>query len=216
MIKQDYPSNLFEVIVVDDDSPDRTGEVVERYTRNDPRVRLIHRIGKKGLPGALWEGIINSTGEYVVWLDADFASAPLTLTRLVEKRSQYDIGVLSRYTAEGKDKRKEKFRVFASTLGNRLARGILGTVTKDLTSGYIIAKRAVFDTITLSGIYGEYCVRFLYYAEKSGVRIKEIPYECLSREKGRSKTSGNVFSFIKYGFIYLFTVIKLRLENIKL
>lgn len=202
---------LKEIIIVDDNSPDLTWQSVEGICKKDRRIKLIHRLKQKGLPSAIYEGILRSEGEFLFWLDADFLSVPSTLVRLLEQSGGYDIIVASRYVDGGRDGRKETTRVIASRLFNRLAKFILQTKTRDLTSGYIVAKREIFNRINLNGVYGEYCIRFLYEAEKKNLKIKEVPYVCLSRQKGNSKTAGNIFLFIKYSLIYILTVFKLRL-----
>lgn len=211
-VLKEVPS-LKEVIVVDDDSPDMTWRLAQDLGRKDFRIRLIRRLDKKGLPSAIWEGIQESRGEWVLWLDADFFSAPSTLTRLLKESDGYDIVVASRYAAGGEDDRKEKIRVVASRLFNQLAKFLLQTKTRDLTSGYIIARKDVFNRLKISGLYGEYCIRFLYQAEKKNMSIKEVPYVCLSSPKGKSKTSGSAFLFIKYCLIYILTIFKLRLSQ---
>jgi dolichol-phosphate mannosyltransferase len=210
IISQEVPL-LKEITIVDDDSPDMTWRVAEELSSQDNRIRLIRRLNKKGLPGAIWEGILNSQGKIVLWLDADFLSLPFTLTSLLEQIDGYDIIVASRYVKGGRDNRKEKMRVLTSRIFNKAARFILQTRTQDLTSGYIIARREVFNTLHIGGLYGEYCIKFLYQAEKRKMKIKELPYTCLSRAGGNSKTCGNIFVFLKYCLIYIFTVFKLRL-----
>jgi len=202
---------LEEIIIVDDNSADMTWQLVDKMARDNPKIKLIRRINKKGLPEAIWEGILASKGKRVLWLDADFFALPFTLTKLLERSSDYDITVASRYADGGGDERKERIRVMASRLFNKLAKFILRTEVRDLTSGYIVAKREIFDRINISGIYGEYCVRFLYEAERKNFKIKEVPYVCLSKQKGNSKTAGNIFLFIKYCLIYILTVFKLKL-----
>ncbi len=202
---------LREIIIVDDDSPDKTWQLVDGIRKVNNSVKLIRRLRKKGLPSAIWEGIINSQGKILLWLDADFFSLPSTVTTLLEQLNGYDIIVASRYVKGGRDARTENIRVITSKLFNQLAKFLLRTKVRDLTSGYIAVKREIFDNINLNGVYGEYCIRFLYQAEKRGLRIKEVPYVCLSRMKGNSKTSGNIFLFMKYGLIYALTIFKLRL-----
>ena len=204
-------SALKEIIVVDDDSRDMTWQRVREFGKNNNKIILIRRLCEKGLPQAIWEGIIKAQGEIVLWLDADFLSLPLTLKKLLDNLDSHDIIVASRYVRGGQDKRRERIRVIASFLFNQLARFILGANTKDLSSGCIIARKGIFNKIKISGLYGEYCVRLLYQAEKKNMRIKEVPYLYLSRKKGSSKTSGSPFLFVKYGLTYILTVFKLKL-----
>ena len=202
---------LKEIIIVDDNSPDMTWRLVQDIGKVNSKVKLIRRLNKKGLPSAIWEGIISSQGSRVLWLDADFLSLPFTLTKLIDNLNDYDIVVASRYVEGAQDIRLERIRVIASRLFNRLAKFILQAKVNDLTSGYILAKRELFNRIDIRGVYGEYCVRFLYQAEKKGLKIKEVPYVCLSRPKGKSKTSGSIFIFIRYCLIYILTIFKLRI-----
>ncbi len=202
--------NLKEIIIVDDNSPDGTGELIGELTKKNPKIKLISRLDKKGLPGALAEGILNANGEIVLWLDADFVSVPGVITWMCQSFDSYDILLLSRYVPGGRDGRREKIRVLASKAFNSLANFLLRTKTKDLTSGYAMARRGIFDKIKFDGICGEYFTGFIYKAEKSGFKIKEIPYICLSRQRGVSKTSANLFQFAKYCVIYLNYALKLK------
>jgi len=204
---------LEEIIIVDDNSADMTWQLVNRMASDNHKIKLIRRVNEKGLPQAIWEGVLACRGKRVLWLDADFFASPFTLTKLLDCSGDYDIAVASRYIAGGRDARKEKLRVMASSLFNKLAQLILQTKVKDLTSGYIVAKKEIFNRISISGLYGEYCVKFLYEAERNNLRIKEVPYVCLSRQKGNSKTSGNIFLFITYCLVYLLTIFKLRLSK---
>jgi dolichol-phosphate mannosyltransferase len=204
-------SGLKEIIVVDDDSPDKTWSLVEQMSQENNKIKLIHRLSNKGLPQAIWEGILASKGEIVVWLDADFSTVPFGLTKLIEGASGYDIAVASRYVDGGLDARREKMRVVASRLFNKLAKFILGTKVTDLTSGYIVANRRIFDKISIHGVYGEYSITFLYEAQRQNLSIKEVPYIWFSRPFGSSKTTVNSLIFLAYGLLYIMTVFRLRL-----
>ena len=205
---QVYP--LEEIIVVDDDSPDATWQVVQQLQGTNEKLKLIRRRNVKGLASALQEGVSHSQGNVVAWFDADFASLPSTLSGLFALMGENDIVVASRYCAGAKDAREEKVRVLASRIFNRVAQSVLKTRTKDLTSGYIIAKKSIFNTLKLSGVYGEYCVKFLYEAEQKGLKVKEAPYVCLSRKEGKSKTSSSVFTFARLCLIYVASILKIK------
>lgn len=204
---------LEEIIVVDDGSPDMTAREVSVLAENNPKIRLISRLSRQGIVSAIREGIVNSGGEWALWLDADFSDSDFSLRRLIEARPDCDIALFSRYLPGGGDWRKENLRVVASRVFNCLARFLLGTKTADLTSGYCLARREIFKDIILDGVHGEYFVRFIYQAEKKGLRIKEIPYVYYSRKKGRSKTAGNIFVFMRYCWIYLVEVIRIKLNG---
>lgn len=204
---------LEEIIVVDDDSPDMTAQAVSVLAEENPKIRLISRLSRQGIVSAIWEGILNSHGDWVLWLDADFSDSDLSLRRLIEARQDCDITLFSRYAPGGGDRREERSRVVSSRVFNRFAHFFLGTRTTDLTSGYCLARREIFKDIILDGVHGEYFVRFICQAEKKGLRIKEIPYVYYSRKKGKSKTAGNIFVFMRYCWIYLREVLKIWLKS---
>ncbi len=211
IVRQVHP--LEEIIVVDDDSPDNTAQAVRVLAQENHKIRLISRRGRQGIASAIREGISSSRGDWVLWLDADFSDSDLSLRRLIEARQDCDITLFSRYLPGGGDRREEGLRVIASRVFNCLASFLLGTKTADLTSGYCLARREIFKDIILDGVHGEYFVRFIYQAEKKGLRIKEIPYVYYSRKKGKSKTAGNIFVFMGYCWIYLVEVLRLKFSG---
>lgn len=198
--------NLSEVIVVDDNSPDRTWAVVEEVAGRDARIKLIKRVNERGLTSAIWTGIINAHGGYIVWLDCDMGMPPGLIPELIKGLDNYDIVIGSRYVFGGKDSRG-LFRRLTSRFLNVFAGFILGVDIKDLTTGFVASKREVFNRIKLQGNYGDYCIRFLYEAHKSGYRIKEVPYIFKERIKGQSKSEAG---FFKFGIGYIKTILRVR------
>jgi len=199
-----------QIIVVDDDSPDGTWKVVQEIAERDNRVRLLRRVGRRGLRSALVEGISLAEGEIVVWMDCDFSMPPEIVPHLVREIGAFDIVVGSRYVEGGKDARDSRFRVVTSRLFDRFGSLVLQSPVRDITSGFVAAKKELFDSISLSGQYGDYCIDFLYRAVRRGFKVKEIPYTNMPRWKGKTKTNPNIFKFLKYGWIYTLTVLKLR------
>src|SRR4029077_17663242 len=122
-----------EIIVVDDDSPDRTWAVVEEALRDDRRVRVIRRIGRRGLPGALAEGLAAASGEALVWLDADGSMPPTVIPELLAGLDQADVHVASRYARGGEDARDSRFRIVTSRIINLLAAALLSGNVRDYT-----------------------------------------------------------------------------------
>ncbi|MBP7216489.1 MAG: glycosyltransferase [Candidatus Omnitrophica bacterium] len=206
-------SSLEEIIVVDDDSPDKTWEVVENLRAKDSTIRLIRRLHTRGLASALWEGIASSRGESVLWLDADFKAPEGTLERLTTALRDCDIAVASRYVPGGRDSRTSWIRRAASAAFNVFARQMLRVPIKDLTSGYALARKHVLKQQYFQGIHGSYFVRLMYQSHRQGARISEVPYACLSRTQGYSKTTEDVFTFFKLGFLYIMLVINLIREK---
>lgn len=200
---------LLEIIVVDDDSPDRTWEVVERL--NNPRCRLIRRLDTKGLASALADGTRAAKGEIIVWLDCDLGIPPEDIVKLVEQLDEYDVAVGSRYVPGGMDKRP-KFRAFLSVLFNVYARLILGRHFWDYTSGFAAAHRRVLQETPLSDVgFGEYFVEWIYNCSRKNYRIIEVPYHYSIRQSGTSKTDSNLLVFLKHSVSYVWRVITVRL-----
>lgn len=203
--------NPTEIIVVDDDSPDGTWEVVEAL--EDPRVRVIRRIGEKGLTSAIKRGISVSTGDIVVWMDCDFSMPPSVIPELLKAVEECDIAIGSRYVDGGRDDRGSIRERIGSFLINRLAKFFLNSSINDYTSGFVAARKKVFESIDLKGDYGEYCIDLLYIAKRKGFTIKEIPYICVTRKHGESKTATNLFKYLKRGMGYISTIFKLRFSR---
>ncbi len=199
-----------QIIVVDDDSPDGTWKVVQEIAEKDNRVRLLRRVGRRGLRSALTEGISLAQGEIVVWMDCDFSMPPEVVPHLVGEIGTFDIVVGSRYVEGGRDARDSRFRILTSRLFDLLGSFILQCPVKDITSGFVAAKKELFDDIILTGNHGEYCIDFLHKAVRRGFKVKEVPYTNMPRSKGETKTNPNVFTFLKYGWMYALTVLRLR------
>jgi dolichol-phosphate mannosyltransferase len=200
-----------EIIVVDDDSPDRTWEAVEGLGKKEPWVRLLRRIGRKGLTSALQEGINLSKGQYVFWMDCDFSMPPDKIPELLKALEDCEIAMASRYIPGGEEKGHSFLGSFLSRVICGLASRVLNPSIKDFTSGYIGIRREVLKTLPLRGDYGEYFIELIYKAYKKGYRIKEIPYRCLPRRSGESKTATHLWGYMKRGRKYLATIIRLRL-----
>ncbi len=198
-----------EIVVVDDDSPDGTGEIVESFHREDPRVRLLRRKAR-GLTSALRKGIESARYDQVIWLDADFAHPPELIPLLIEADDRFDVVVASRYIPGGSDGRNSSLRRLTSFALNCFGRWYLGSSVNDLSSGFIRARKEVVKKISFRGTYGDYCIDFLIRAERLGCAIKEVPYTNSERERGYSKTTANPLIFARYVLLYCQTVFNLR------
>lgn len=206
----DVVGNDCEIIVVDDNSPDGTSAAVEKMKRRHAGLRLICRLEKRGLTSAIQEGIDASRGRLIGWMDCDFSMPAEILPKLVDAVNHgADIAVGSRYIGGGADMRHEKLQVICSAVVSYLCRALLNRHFRDYTSGFIVAKRNVFDKIRLRGNYGEYFIDLIFNATHAGFAIEEIPYMIISRERGYSKTTPDIKTFIKYGFKYIATISRL-------
>jgi dolichol-phosphate mannosyltransferase len=201
--------SLLEVIVVDDDSPDRTWELVENL--REPRCRLIRRIGRRGLASAIAEGTQAARGRIIVWLDCDLGIPPEDIMSLVEKLDSYDVAIGSRYIPGGKDTRP-RFRAFLSYLFNCYARFLLGNQLRDWTSGFAAVRREVLQKAPLSMQgFGDYFIEWVYECYQRGLRVTEVPYHYGLRQAGQSKTDSNWLHFMKFGVSYTIRVLLIKM-----
>jgi len=202
-----------EIIVVDDDSPDGTWEIVQGMSNKNKRIKLLRRTGERGLAASIADGISMSKGGILVWMDCDFSHPPALIPKLIEGLENYDISVASRYAMGGKDERKF-FRALMSRVINLFANILLGFYVKDYTSGFIAIKRRVLGKAMFSRDgYGEYFIELLYRSHKNGFKINEVPYVFKERESGKSKTSMHAYSIFLHVIRYLTKVLKLKLNN---
>lgn len=195
-----------EIIVVDDNSPDRTWEMAEAAG-----ARVIRRTDERGLASALACGIAAARGEIIVWMDCDLSMPPEDALRLLNAlRGGADIAVGSRYAPPGRDARPIMRRL-TSRLINLFANILLPFKVKDYDSGFIAARRSVFHTIPLSPDgYGDYCIEFLCAAGLSGFNIVEVGYTFTDRSAGRSKTVQGFLSFLYLGMKYIRRILYLH------
>lgn len=209
-IHQSLASYSKEIIVVDDNSPDKTWEIAKKIKGKD--VKVIRRINNRGLVKSIRRGIDSSKGRYVVWMDADLSMPPQTIPKMVAQLEKYDIAVGSRYIKGGKDKRPF-IRIMSSRLINLIANIILNFKVLDYDSGFVAARKDVLNKIKLKdAVYGEYCIEFLYKAGKKGYTIKEVPYSFIDRKAGTSKTAETLYNLGKYGLIYLKRIVSSGLK----
>jgi dolichol-phosphate mannosyltransferase len=201
-----------EVLVVDDDSPDRTWETVEEAFRGDGRARVLRRIGRRGLPSALAEGVEASRGDVVVWLDADGSMPAEVIPRLVTAARDADVAVASRYAPGGEDARDSRLRILASRAINLFGSACLGGPVRDWTSGFVAARRGALTRVPLRThyVYGEYCIDFLYRACRTRLRVVEVPYRNVERRAGETKTSPHIRRFLALGLRYAAVIVGLR------
>ena len=209
-ISKSLGKDLFEIIIVDDNSPDGTWKIV--HDMKNPKIRLIRRMKERGLASALATGVEAARGNAVVWLDCDLGIPPEDIPRLVEKLEKYDVAVGSRYVKGGRETRPW-WRAQLSLAINLFASLILGFQVRDYTSGFAAARKEVIDKIKLSREgFGQYFIEFMHKCIKNNFRIIEVGYVYGKRKGGISKSDGNILTLFKYGIQYGLKVIKLRFE----
>src|SRR5574341_1733337 len=173
-----------EILVVDDASPDGTGQVAEALGRQSAgRVHVMHRQGKLGLGTAYLQGFawaIAHDADYVIQMDADFSHSPDYIPQFLELIKNYDVVVGSRYVPGGQlDTRWSWWRWFLSWWANSVwGRLILGGRTHDATAGFKCWRRSALERIDLARIRSNgyvFQVEMCYVSERLGLRIKELP-----------------------------------------
>ena len=205
-----YLGDSAEVIVVDDDSPDQTWRLAENLRH--PRVKVIRRVGTRGLASAFNRGILESRGAVVGWMDADMCMPPEMLPGMVALLEKYDVVVGSRYAPGGKDDRV-RLRVLASRLINGLASFVLGYGIRDYDSGFVVLRRGVFDKVSLIPTgYGAYFMEFLYTCRRKGLTVHEVPYTFRDRQKGISKSAPSLWRFFSTGLQYVTRIFVARVR----
>lgn len=181
----------WELIVVDDDSPDGTAELARSIAQKDPRVRVLQRIWDRGLASACIQGMLASSAPYLAVMDADLQHDPAMLPVLLERlrRDDLDLVIGSRF-AEGASLRQglSQQRETMSRLANWLSRRIVAVETQDLMSGYFLLTRRFFEQVDhrLSGLGFKILLDILASAP-TPPRVAELPIDFRARNAGTSK-----------------------------
>ncbi len=185
----------WEIIFVDDDSPDGTAGAVSEVARQDRRVRCLKRIGRRGLSSACIEGMAVSRAEFLGVMDADLQHDETIIPAMVEalKEEDCDVAVGSRYVEGGGAQGLSAPRAWISRTATWLGRRISRTGIKDPMSGFFVVRREFFEACR-PGLSGRgYKILLDLCASSPGpVRLKEIPYKFRGRHCGRSKLSARV------------------------
>ncbi|MDH3341316.1 MAG: glycosyltransferase family 2 protein [Nitrosopumilus sp.] len=198
------PKNVpTQAIVVDDNSPDGTGKLVEDYLKNvkkiaDYTIEIIHRKAKNGLGSAILNGIQYAKGDTIVVMDSDFSHPPQIIPKLIEsiKKYQYDIAVASRYIKGGKIQGWSLKRKIMSKFATLIAKKGLGIDTKDPMSGFFAFKRNIIKGLNIDAIGYKILLEIL--VKTRDVNVKEIPYTFQDRELGSSKlTMKTIFDYYR-------------------
>ncbi|MFX1296281.1 MAG: polyprenol monophosphomannose synthase [Promethearchaeota archaeon] len=186
----------YEILVVDDNSPDGTGEIVENISNNNENVKLIQRSTRTGLGDAYKLGFQHTIGDIIFEIDADLSHDPNDIPKFLKSLEKMDVIVGSRYVKGGGNYNRRKLRIIISRIANILASFFFNLHLSDCTSGYRAYKREVIDTIIPYVNCQKYTfqVEMLEKANHFGFSIGEIPIKFRDRHKGKSKFN---FSEIK-------------------
>lgn len=180
----------YQILVVDDNSPDDTLIAVKLAFADDPRVVPILRTEDRGFAKSIRSGIERATGERIVVMDSDFTHDPVDIPKLLHVGDVYDFVSGSRFCAGG---RMVDTAHYMLSMGyNWLLRLLIRTQVQDNLGGYFTARRDMFHSLPLGEIffgYGDYYFRLLHFVQKSGYTIVEVPAEYLLRSEGKSKSN---------------------------
>jgi dolichol-phosphate mannosyltransferase len=187
------------VLVIDDDSPDGTGELADRLAAELSFVDVLHRSAKEGLGPAYVAGFhraLAAGAELVLEMDCDFSHDPADVPRLLIAAADADVVLGSRYVAGGGVENWGAMRRFVSAGGSLYARVLLGVGIRDLTGGFKCYRRGVLETIDLDAITSvgyAFQIETTYRALRAGFRVVEVPITFADREAGSSKMSKRIF-----------------------
>ncbi len=187
-----------DVLVVDDGSPDGTGNVVRALANEEPRVRLVERSGKQGLASAYLAGFRQGLAEgydVLVEMDADQSHRPEDLARLLEGSKRFDLTIGSRYVPGSGVTNWSRARLAVSRGGNAYARAALGFPVHDATSGYRAFRRGLLETLVRDGFTSDgyaFQIELAYRSWRLGYEVGEVPITFREREHGHSKFSRRI------------------------
>jgi dolichol-phosphate mannosyltransferase len=186
------------VLVIDDNSPDGTGELADRLVTELDHVDVLHRKRKEGLGPAYLAGFrhaLANGAELVLEMDADFSHDPNDVPRLIAAAQDADVVLGSRYVDGGSIANWGRIRRFVSSGGSLYARLLLGVGVYDLTGGFKCFRREVLETLDLDAITSRgyaFQIEMTYLALRAGFRVVEVPISFADREHGGSKMSRSI------------------------
>ena len=195
-----------DILIVDDNSPDGTGDIVESLHARFPNVSALHRTGKLGLGTAYVAGFryaLEHGYELVFEMDADFSHDPRYLPDLLAEAEHADVVIGSRYVRGGGTPNWSPFRRFISGGGNIFARTVLNLPIKDATAGYRCYRSTVLASLDLGTITSQgyaFQVEMTYRTLQRGFRVSEVPILFVDRRVGKSKMSRKIFI---EGFVFV-------------
>jgi dolichol-phosphate mannosyltransferase len=194
----------YRVLVVDDGSPDGTGEIADRLAAEHDWLEVLHRAEKSGIGPAYLAGFrraLDGGAGYVMEMDSDFSHDPADLARLLDAASRVpdhggaDLALGSRYVPGGGVTDWGPLRRFISEGGSTYARWVLGLPVRDLTGGFKCFRREVLEAIEFEGVRSQgyaFQVELTYRAVRAGFRVVEVPIIFRDRQRGQSKMSWRI------------------------
>ncbi len=198
LVEQVLSVRGLDVLIIDDNSPDGTGEIADRLARGTGRVNVMHRSRKLGLGTAYLDGFryaLQAGYDYIFEMDADFSHHPRYLPDFLREIEKYDLVIGSRYLQGVNVVNWPLRRLALSYLANLYARLVTGLKVRDCTSGFKCYRRRVLKKIDLGKVKSDgysFQIELSYLAQKAGFRLKEVPIVFEDRHAGSSKLSGGI------------------------
>jgi dolichol-phosphate mannosyltransferase len=187
------------VLIVDDASPDGTGQIADAYAAaNRARVQVLHRTGKRGLGLSYIDGMyvaLRTDATHICQMDADLSHNPADVPRLLHSAEQADFVIGSRYVAGGRIENWPLHRRMLSAFANRYIRAITRLAIRDCTSGFRCWRREALERLPLASIRSDgyaFIVELAWEASRAGLRCAEVPITFVERREGASKLSSGV------------------------
>ena len=198
-----------EVLIVDDNSPDGTGQIADRLAAENPRIKVLHRTGKQGLGRAYIAGFhygIEKKYDYIFEMDADFSHQPKYLADHLKNIQTCDISLGSRYIKGGGVENWPKMRWAISYYANVYSRVVTGLPVRDATGGFKCFRRCVLESLDLDSIRSNgysFQIEVSFRAWLHGFKIQETPIVFVEREAGHSKFSKKIIYEAVFMVLYL-------------
>jgi dolichol-phosphate mannosyltransferase len=186
------------ILIVDDSSPDGTGEIADRLAAADPGIEVLHRADKEGLGPAYIAGFRRALvggADFVLEMDSDFSHDPADLPRLLAAAGSVDLVIGSRYIAGGGVADWGPLRRAISRGGSLYAHLVLGLGVHDLTGGFKCFRRKTLEAIDLDAVSAKgyaFQIEMTYRAVEAGATVREVPIVFRDRQAGDSKMSGTI------------------------
>ena len=202
LIKKVLKKSKIQIIVIDDNSPDKTGLICKNKFKRDKSINIILNKRRIGLANSIYRGILKSSKKIIVVMDTDFTHDPKLIPKMLKLINEYDIISGSRYCAGGY--MQDQIHSHLSFFYNLILKLILKNQIQDNLGGYFCITKKSLNKLPSKKIfygYGEYFFRLLFFALRKNLTILEIPAIYKKRVRGKSKSN----------FIYMFTNILLKL-----
>lgn len=187
-----------ELLIVDDGSPDGTGDIAEKLSKANPKIHVLHRKSKDGLGAAYLAGFSwgkENGFDFLVEMDADGSHRPEDLAQLLQVCDEFDLVIGSRYVRGGQTQNWPFYRKWLSKGGNTYAKIMLGGGINDMTAGFRVFRTTFLDKLDLTKVNARgysFQIEMAYLTQKNGGKVKEVPITFIERAIGTSKMSKDI------------------------